>query len=195
MLRINQKKLMDAIKKDLNSKMTKLAKYAVKQMKVKISELPDSGSHDATGASDWRDKVARALTYVAINESSDSIVKEFGLVGANRLTLNRALLINYGMGNTLDRNNPYLSGYLGSEYYDNSRVGYNVYQRDGEEVYDYEKGIWYISTAGGHEEITRFWQTPSHFFESVMIEVRKEFQNIINSAFDNINLVDFIENV
>jgi hypothetical protein len=184
---------MSYIKRKIDVELDKLSNYAVEKMKAKIESLPASGSHDSTGASNWRLQVKEAIKFKGYNESLN-IIRKIGLVDANELTTNRALLINYGMGNTLYKDNPYLEEYKKSAYYYKKRDNYNVYKRDGDQVYDYESGTWYTSTAKPKdEEIEVFWQTPSLFFDTIMVEIQQEFNFLIDRIFDNVDFSQFLE--
>jgi hypothetical protein len=183
---------MSAIRKNLDRKLAVLAEYAIERMRGVIASLPASGSHEAVGAYDWRLDVIDAMQQRAYNEAF-AIVRKFGMVDADELTLNRAMLVNYGMGRTLERDNPFISEYVGSEYYNFERSGFGVYRREGDNVYDYETGLWHESTAKGRSEIESFWQQPSLFFDTVMAEIKQEFDAVIVTAFDNIDFSQFVE--
>lgn len=193
MLRFNYQRFMSYIMRKIDLELDKLSSHAVEMMQSKIESLPISGSHDSNGASNWRQQVKEAIKFKGYNESLN-IIRKIGLVDSDELTTNRALLINYGMGKTLYKDNPYLQEYLQSEYYDSNRDGYGVYKRDGDQVYSYESGTWYTSTAKPKgEEIERFWQTPSLFFDTVMVEIQQEFNFLIDRIFDNVEFSQFLE--
>lgn len=191
MIRINKPALMKAVIKQISLRLNKVASLAVEYMVGQISMLPDSGSHSSTGASDWRTEVQEAITYKGTNDSLNVLVK-IGLIDADELTLNRALLINYGMGKTLSRNNPYLDEYLTSEYYDQNRGGFNVYTRPDEEIYDYEDGGTYIGITSPRVEITNFYQEASEFFEVGMEAIKDDYWRILNSPLEGIDISQFV---
>ncbi len=192
MLRLNSTKLMSAIKRNLDRKLGALSNYAIERMMGVIATLPVRGSHESVGAYDWRLDVIDAIQQRAYNETF-AVVRKFGMLDADELTLNRALLINYGMGKTLYKNNPFIGEYVTTDYYNFDRSGFRVYRREGDDVYDYESGGWYKSTAEGNSEIEPFWQEPSLFFDTVMVEVKEEFEAIVNTVFDDMDFSQFLE--
>jgi hypothetical protein len=193
-LKINGQRLISDIMANLNVKLDSMAKYAEERMVGIIASLPDSGSHDSVGASDWRADVSDAIKYIAANESL-MLVRKVGLIDADELTKQRGFLINYGMGVDYYKGNPFLDDYLASEYYDSKRGGFNVYTRPGDEVYDYETGLWYDSTMKSRYEIERFHQNPSLWFTDVWIEIEEEFKALVLNALSGINFAEYLENV
>ncbi|MGE5438085.1 MAG: hypothetical protein ACM3O3_12805 [Syntrophothermus sp.] len=194
MLKINSKKLTNYIAIKVKAQLDTLCEYSVERMRGIIDSFPDSGSHFSTGASDWRRDVIDAIKW-SFKDTRDGFLYQIGLIGAKELMLNRGLLINYGMGKTLDQANPFLSEYVASKYYDAKRGGFNVYTRPGELVYDYEYGDFYDSEAKTRVEIPSFYQEPLFWFTTVMIEMEHEFKAIVAGALDGVNLTQFIENV
>lgn len=191
MIRINKPALMQAVLKQIALRLNKVASLAVEYMVGQINMIPDSGSHSSTGASDWRADLQEAIKYKGINDGLHVLVN-VGLIDADELTLNRGLLINYGMGKTLSRDNPYLEEYVSSEYYDQSRSGYKVYTRPDEEIYDYEYGSTYIGVTSPKVEIENFYQEPSEFFEVGMEAIKDDFWRILNSPLEGIDLSQFV---
>lgn len=172
--------------------MSDLVELIKNRMIENIENIPDSGSYSAVGASEWRQDVAEHMEH-DVKIYTHLIVARAGLLyhkSDDDNLLKQAMLINYGMGNLMDLNNPFLSKYLASEYYDKKRVGNNVYTRPEEEVYDYETDTygWKMSTAKIRHEIPYFRQSPSHFYEGVEAEIEDEFRRIANNF---LNVIDF----
>jgi hypothetical protein len=104
------------------------------------------------------------------------------------------MLINYGMGETLVRANPYLDEYTSMpDFYDEKRDGFRVYTRPGEDVYDYETGGSSTSSAKSRYLIEPFYQEPSHFFDDAYKELQEEYRIAITTFFDNLSLANYLE--
>jgi hypothetical protein len=191
MLRFDVNRLIDDVKKIIDKKLDEVAQKAVEFMIYEIASLPDSGSHDSVGASEWRRDVINAIKFIGKVEGLE-IIKQIGLIDVDELTLQRGLLISYGMGNALAQDNPYLQEYLSSEYYDPARDGYGVYTRPGDMVFDYETGGWKPSTAKNRYEITNFWQNPSYFFDNAMRLIRSDFDRVIEEIGDSIDFATYL---
>jgi hypothetical protein len=108
------------------------------------------------------------------------------------LTEKRALLINYGMGKTLDQANPYLDAYKIDADFNQTRDSYKVYTRPNEEVFDYETGDYIDSEAESRYEIKPFWQNPSHFYEQALVLFNIEMDQLMKRVIDNVNPLNYI---
>ncbi len=192
MLKFNTQKLIKDLMKEIDKELDKVAKSAVEYMVYEIASLPERGSHDSVGDPEWRRDVIESLKFVGKIQGLN-VIKQIGLINANELQLNRALLINYGMGKSLFTKNPYLQEYLSSEYYDSNRNGFKVYTRPNEMVYDYHTGSWKRSTANSRYEIENFWQNPSLFFENGLRLVQYDFNKAIETVIDKFNFSKYLE--
>jgi hypothetical protein len=177
--------------KKLSIELTKLSSEISNTMKEEIQKLPDSGSYDSVGATEWRKDVMNNINFAIVDETM-TLVREIGLVGVDALTINRGLLINYGMGETLDVSNQYLQEYMATKMYDSKRQGFKVYTRPDEYVYDYETGTYYKSTADTRQEIPYFHQNPAHFFENGIIELRQRLELVIDNVINQIDISSFV---
>lgn len=175
----------------LSSDLTLLSHEVSMRMKEEIERLPESGSYDSVGASEWRREVTDYINFRIVDETM-AIVREIGLVGADNVLINKALLVNYGMGETLDRNNPYLNEYMSSGAYDSKRDGFKVYTRPDENIYDYETGGYYKSKAKSRAEIPYFHQNPAHFFENGIVELQQKLSLILENIIDKIDISGFV---
>lgn len=175
----------------LSKELTILSSDIANVMKEEIQRLPDSGSYDSTGASEWRKDVINNINFMIVDETM-ALVRDIGLVGADELTINRGLLINYGMGETLDVSNQYLQEYISTKMYDSKRQGFKVYTRPDEYVYDYETGTYYQSTAKTRKEIPYFHQNPAHFFENGIVELQQKLNLILDNIINQIDISSFV---
>lgn len=175
----------------LSNELTILSSDVVNDMKNEIQILPKSGSYDSVGASAWRENVMNHINFTIVNETV-SLVRNIGLIDVDDKTLSQALLINYGMGTTLDTSNPYLSEYMSSDKYDSSRSGYRVYTRPDDYIFDYATGTYYQSISKIKEEIPYFHQNPAHFFENGITGLRQRLSLIIDNVFNNLNISGFV---
>lgn len=175
----------------LANELTILSSGIANAMKEEIQKLPESGSYDSVGASEWRREVMNSINFIIVDETM-ALVREIGLVGADALTINRGLLINYGMGETLDTSNQYLQEYMATNKYDSKRQGFKVYTRPDEYIYDYETGTYYQSTAKTRQEIPYFHQNPAHFFENGIIELQQKLNLVIDNVINQIDISGFV---
>jgi hypothetical protein len=193
-MKVNTGGMIRAIINAINIKLETLSANITTQMKMNIDEIPIRGNHFAVGKPEWRQSVKSNLKHRLMSDTYTSII-EMGLFDVDELTLNRALLINYGMGKTLSSINPYLQEYLNSIYYDDNRGGYEVYARPGELVYDYYSGTWIMSKADpklGHIEITSFWLHASYFYEHAVIEILPQLNYLLDEVINDIDLSSYV---
>lgn len=190
-LQFDKKRILSDFIQAIDLALNKVAETACEYMRFEIDKLPDSGSHESVGASEWRKDVIDAIKFIGKNEGL-RIIKEVGLINADELTLQRGLLVNYGMGRTSSKTNPYLEEYISSEYYDSNRGGFSVYTRPGESVYDYETGGWKTSSAKSRYEIESFWQEPSYFFETALRFIYSDLESTIEKVFDEFNFGSYL---
>lgn len=184
-LRFNSERLLQDIKNKLNIEFDKISNLLIQYMIGEISLIPHDGSIDAVGKPDWRLDVIEALKFRTVN-TAWSIVKEVGILEQADDILMKAMIINYGMGKAADHNNPYLSDYLGSEFYHTERGGMNVYGRQGKEVYDPDTDSWGMSTATHQNEIEHFRQIGSDFWDKAFQKVFGNSVALVNSHINEI---------
>ena len=175
----------------LSYQLTLLSNDISNKMKMEINNIPSSGSYSSVGASEWRNNVQNYINFRIVDETM-ALVREIGLIEPDLIILNQALLINYGMGTSLDRSNPYLNEYLNSAYYNKNRKGFKVYTRPNEYVYDYETNSYYLSTSDERVEIPYFHQNPAHFFENGIIEIQQKINIILENIMDTIDISGFV---
>jgi hypothetical protein len=180
MLQLDTKRLMKDLESELYKALERVAKNGVQYMIYELSSAPSIDSD----IEEWKDDVTSALKFIGIAKAN-TIAVDFGLISPEELTLNRSLALNYGIGEYLDRNNPYLQEYLQSEYYNPSRDNFKVYSRPGESFYDYSEGDFKESTATSRKELTFTKLQPIHFFENalpfVINDMNEEIQKVIDS--------------
>lgn len=194
MLQFDINRLINDVQEIIDKKLDEVAQKAIEFMIHEIGSLPQSGSHDAIGASDWRRDVIDAIKFTGKVEGLQ-VIKEVGLIDADELTQQRGLLINFGMGYSLYKQNPYLQEYLSSEYYDSKRRGFSVYTRPGDsDIYDYETGGWKSndSAPSTRHEIKNFWQNPSLFFQTAMYFVKYDFEQVIEEISNSIDYAKYL---
>lgn len=180
MLQLDTKKLL----KDLHSQLYKaleiVAKHAIQYMIYELSTV-NSFDKDVT---EWQRDVTDILKYIGIAKANEICI-EFGLIKASELQTARALSLNYGIGEFLDRNNPYLQEYMNSEYYNKNRDNFKVYSRPGESYFDYETGDWKQSNAISRTELPFVKLHPIHFFENTLVFIMPEMNKAIETTIEN----------
>jgi hypothetical protein len=180
MLQLDTKRLMRDLESELYKALERAAKNGVQYMIYELSSAPSIDSD----IEEWKDDVTSALKFIGIARASEVAV-DFGLISPEDLTLHRALALDYGIGESLDRNNPYLQEYMNSEYYNPSRDNFKVYSRPGEQYLDYETGLMKESTATSRKELAFAKLQPIHFFENalpfVINDMNEEIQKVIDS--------------
>lgn len=184
MLQLDTNKLMNDLYSQLYKALEEVARHGVEYM---IGELGLTPSTDAD-IELWKSDVASAIKYLGVAKANEVCV-EFGVLKQNDIgIMSKSLALNYGIGESLDRNNPYLQEYMNSEYYNTSRDGFKVYSRHGEYYLDYDSGEMVKSKASSRTELSFAKLNPIHFFENALTFVIPEMDRAIQ---DVINEIDF----
>lgn len=197
MLQFDVSSLIRDILKECTLALKQVGEKAKQAMIYELSSHAGAGA-GTTGASQWNRQVGEAIDFIAENTTNEAIVK-VGLVNSQNDfdTLYKSLLINYGTGSEMSRENPFLAAYLVSDMYNSAR-GNDILTRPNDEVYDPDQQRFVSASErpGANPERKmpeKFSQPPTYFFENAMQRIVYDFNTIVEGILDNFNFSRYLK--
>jgi len=175
--------------KEIDTELDVVAQHGVEYM---IYEIGKNMNQDRIGGrTEWKQNVIEAIKCRGKIQGLE-VIKEFGLIDPDELTLHQAFLVNYGTGQTTDTNHPYMQDYMNSPYYDTTRNNMVVNTRPNERIYDYNTGGWTQGKSKTKTSLPQLYQYPTHFFENALVYLNQEFENAIKNVLENFDFSKYL---
>lgn len=179
------KDFLNAVDRELDI----VAQHGVEYMIYEIGKT--MGAERVGGRTEWKQNVIDALKHRGRIKAL-GVVKEFGLIDPDELTMHQAFLVNYGTGKTTDTSHPYIEDYKSSLYYDTTRQNMIVNTRPGEYIYDYNTGGWKLGASIEHAALPELYQYPTHFFENALAFIEDEFEGAIIKVLESFDFSKYL---
>lgn len=189
MLSFDSKRCVSDFLAAIDRELDIVARHGVEYMVYEIGKT--LGSKTIGGKTEWKQNVIEALKHRGQVQAL-KVIKEFGLIEPDELTLNQAFLVNYGTGHTTDTSHPHFDEYVRSAFFDATRQGMVIQTRPGELVYDYNTGDWKRSRSKTKRQLPQLHQLPSYFFENALAFIDQEFNDAIEKVIEEFDFSKYL---